>query len=201
MTKCISSNVVKVGLKTKKILYMFSLVYEYTSILMKSWSSTKALIIKKDKCDHKFREFENFFLRETCFFLRLVTSVGQRKDSESSWGIELQTFGFRALMLYHWDSTVSEFFNEVHRTRVLHTARISNVDSVMFVKKIREMVSFEFGKEIEKNVFFFVLSRVWDKEKNIFLVLGLHESNFPELSFTWSQSWVLITDKLILPRD
>ena len=47
MTKCISSNVVKVGLKTKKILYMFSLVYEYKSILMKSWSSTKALIIKK----------------------------------------------------------------------------------------------------------------------------------------------------------
>ena len=84
MTKCISSNVVKVGLKTKKILYMFSLVYEYTSILTKSWSSTKALIIKKNECDHKFREFENFFLSERCFFLRLVTSVGQRKDSESS---------------------------------------------------------------------------------------------------------------------
>ena len=46
------------------------------------------------------------------------------------------------------------------------------------------MVSFELGKEIEKDVFFSVLSRVWDKEKNIFLVLGLHESNFPELSFT-----------------
>lgn len=40
---------------------MFSLVYEYTSMLMKSWSFTKALIIKKDKYDHKFREFENFF--------------------------------------------------------------------------------------------------------------------------------------------
>ena len=46
MTKCISSNVVKVGLKTKKILYMFSLVFD-TSILTKIWSSTKALIIKK----------------------------------------------------------------------------------------------------------------------------------------------------------
>ena len=89
-----------------------------------------------------------------------------------------------ALPLSHRDSTVSEVYYEVHMTRVLHTARISNVDSVMFVKKVREMVSFEFGKEIEKNVFFFVLSRVWDKEKNIFLVLGLHESNFPELSFT-----------------
>ena len=28
---------------------------------------------------------------------------------------------------------------KVHMTRVLHTARISNVDSVMFVNRIREM--------------------------------------------------------------
>ena len=35
-------------------------------------------------------------------FFRLVTSVGQRKNSESPWGIEPQTFGFRASMLYHW---------------------------------------------------------------------------------------------------
>ena len=32
---------------------------------------------------------------------RLVTNVGQRKNSESSWGIEPQTFRFRAPMLYH----------------------------------------------------------------------------------------------------
>ena len=38
-------------------------------------------------------------------------------------------------------------------TRVLHTVRISNVDSVMFVNRLREMVSFELGKEIEKDVF------------------------------------------------
>ena len=37
---------------------------------------------------------------EWCFF-RLVTSVGQRKNSESPWGIEPQTFGFPTLMLYH----------------------------------------------------------------------------------------------------
>ena len=36
---------------------------------------------------------------------------------------------------------------------VLHTAKICNVDSVMFVDRIREMVSFELGKEIEKGVF------------------------------------------------
>ena len=38
-----------------------------------------------------------------------------------------------ALPLSHRDSTVSEVYYEVHMTRVLHTARISNVDSVMFV--------------------------------------------------------------------
>ena len=32
---------------------------------------------------------------------RLVTSVGQRKNSESPQRIEPQAFGFRALMLYH----------------------------------------------------------------------------------------------------
>ena len=38
-----------------------------------------------------------------------------------------------ALPLSHRNSTVSEVYFEVHMTRVLHTARISNVDSVMFV--------------------------------------------------------------------
>ena len=50
---------------------------------------------------------------------------------------------FDALPLSHRDSTVSEVFYEVH------TARISNVDSVMFVKEI-------------KKDFFIVLSRSWE---------------------------------------
>ena len=33
-------------------------------------------------------------------FFRLVTIVGQRKNSESPRGIEPQTFGFRSPMLY-----------------------------------------------------------------------------------------------------
>ena len=84
---------------------------------------------------------------------RLVTSVGQRKNSESLRGIEPQTF--RDPMLYHWatDSTVSEVYYKVHMTRILHTARISNVDSVIFVNIIREMLSFEPCKEIEKDFF------------------------------------------------
>ena len=42
-------------------------------------------------------------------------------------------------------------------TLVLDFARISNVDSVVFVNGITQMVSFEPVKEIEKD--FFVLSR------------------------------------------
>ena len=61
------------------------------------------------------------------------------------------------LPLSHRDSTVSEVCNEVHMTRVLHTARI--IDGVMFVDgKIREMGGFELVKEIKKDVFRLVTS-------------------------------------------
>ena len=78
---------------------------------------------------------------------RLITSVGQRKDSESPRGIEIPRSD--ALSLSLRDSSVSEVYYEFHMTRVLHSG-ISNVDSVMFINRIREMVSFELGKEIEK---------------------------------------------------
>ena len=39
-----------------------------------------------------------------------------------------------------------------------NTVRISNVDSVMFVNRIREMASFELGKETKKDVFCLVTS-------------------------------------------
>ena len=38
-----------------------------------------------------------------------------------------------ALPLSHSDSTTSKVYREVHLTCVLHTARISNVDGVVFV--------------------------------------------------------------------
>ena len=67
------------------------------------------------------------------FFFRLVTSVGQRKNSESHEESNLTPSDLRsgALALSHRDSSVSEVCNEVHMTRVLHTARISNDDSMM----------------------------------------------------------------------
>ena len=40
-----------------------------------------------------------------------------------------------ALPLSHRDSTVSEVYYEVHMTRVLHTARIRDVDSILSVDR------------------------------------------------------------------
>ena len=67
---------------------------------------------------------------------RLVTSVGKGK----TFPMRNRTLDFRiprsdALPLSHRESTVSEVYYEVHMTRVLHTARISNVDRVMFVDR------------------------------------------------------------------
>ena len=63
-----------------------------------------------------------------------------------------------ALPLSHRDFTASEVYYEVHMTRVLYTARISDVDSVMFGNRIRKTASFQLGKEIEKDVFHLVTS-------------------------------------------
>ena len=49
-------------------------------------------------------------------------------------------------------------------TRVLHTAGISNVASLMFVNRIREKVSFELSKEIEKHVFWYCRERKTKKK-------------------------------------
>ena len=54
---------------------------------------------------------------------------------------------------------MSEIYYEVLITRVLHTARISNVDSVMFLIEIVEMVSFELDEELRK-MFFRVVTSV-----------------------------------------
>ena len=51
-----------------------------------------------------------------------------------------------ALPLSHRDSTLSEVYYKAHMTGILHTVRFSYVDSVMFVNRIRDMVSFELGK-------------------------------------------------------
>ena len=68
-----------------------------------------------------------------CFCL--VTSVGQRKILSPREESNLRSSDLRsdALPLSHQDSSVNEVYYEVLMKRVLHTARISNVDSVMFL--------------------------------------------------------------------
>ena len=63
-----------------------------------------------------------------------------------------------ALPLSHRDFTANKVYYEVHMTRVLYTARISDVDSVIFGNRIRKTASFQLGKEIEKDVFHLVTS-------------------------------------------
>ena len=97
--------------------------------------------------------------RERCF--SSCHERGKKKISESS--KRKRTSDPRiprsdTLPMSQRDSTVSEVYHKVHMTRVLHTARISNVDGVMFVIGIRDMVSFELGKETEKDVFLLVTS-------------------------------------------
>ena len=108
-------------------------------------------------CDllmHRPMETQNI-IKERCFF-RLVTSVGQRKNSESPQEIKPQTFRFCALILYlsHRDSTVSKVYYEVCKTHVLHTARISNVNNIMFVDGNKRD-----GDKREKILLFYIIKK------------------------------------------
>ena len=69
------------------------------------------------------------------FFFVLSQVWDKEKNSESPWRIEPQTFGFCALPLSHTDSMVSQVYYKVRMTSVLHTAGISNVDSIVFVDR------------------------------------------------------------------
>ena len=50
-------------------------------------------------------------------------------------------------------------------TRVLHATRISNVDSSLFLNRIRKIVILSSTKEIEKDVFHLVMSVGKTKQK------------------------------------
>ena len=67
-------------------------------------------------------------------FFRLVTSVGQRKilSPHEESNLRPSDLHSNALPLSHKDSSVIRVYYKVLMTRVPHTARINNVDSVMF---------------------------------------------------------------------
>ena len=88
----------------------------------------------------------------------LIMSAGQRSPHEES--------NLRSLDFALWCSTTEQqrLYGEggplwsSYLKCILHTARISNVDSVVFVYRIIEMASFELGKETKKDVFCLVMS-------------------------------------------
>ena len=101
--------------------------------------------IKKNMCTvNTFRELLNFLFSEVYCF----SSCHERETKRKFWvpmrnrTSDLQIPRSDALPLSHRDSTMSEVYYEVHITRVLHTARISKIDPVMFVNRIRDKVRF-----------------------------------------------------------
>ena len=73
--------------------------------------------------------------------IKMIFVLSRAWDKENFWvPMTNRTSDLRiplsdALPLSHRDSMVSEVSDEVHMTRVLRTARISNVDSVIFVNR------------------------------------------------------------------
>ena len=67
---------------------------------------------------------------------RLITSVGQRKNFESSWGIVPQTFGFRALMHYHWATETLRWARSITKFVALFLYRTQNLPSLIFISHI-----------------------------------------------------------------
>ena len=77
---------------------------------------------------------------------------------------DLQILQSNAPTLSQQDSVVSKAYLE-DMTHILHTARISNVHSIMFVNRLTEIVSFELSEEIEKDVLCLVMSVGQRKKK------------------------------------
>ena len=97
---------------------------------------------------------------------RLVTSVGQRKNSESPQRIEPQTFGFRALMLYHWATETLQSVRSITKV-IWHASCILLGSAVRFLMRAQN--------------FFFVPRSLLD-EKHLSLFLYRAQS-LPSLLF------------------
>ena len=118
---------------------------------------------KRDMYSQHFWKIAVYFIERSILLtekdvFRLVTSVGQEENSESPWGIEPQTDGFHAPMLYHWATETLRWARSLRssynsRSAYCNVDGVSNVDGVMFVIRIREMVSFELCQEIKKDFF------------------------------------------------
>ena len=87
-------------------------------------------------------------------------SVGQRKNFESLWGIQLQTIGSCAAMLYHWAMPLQSLHDTHPADSTANlTAKIRDFNNVMFVNRLHYTVYLFLNNTIKwgKNT-----KKVWD---------------------------------------
>ena len=74
-------------------------------------------------------------LRKMFFILSQAWDKEKILSPHEELNLRLSDLHSNALLLSHRDSKVSEVYYEVHMAHILHTASISNVNSVMFVDR------------------------------------------------------------------
>ena len=80
-------------------------------------------------------------------------------------------------------------------TCILHTTRISNVNSIMFVNRIREMVSFKLSKEIKKDILHLVI--IVGQRTSIHLSYSIYKHNTIDITDPYSMQDVCHMNFLI----
>ena len=121
-----------------------------------SWSTTKF-----SKLTSKELEKDVFFLSCHECGTKKKFWVTMRNQTSDLWILHSN-----ALPLSHTDSMVNKVDYEVHKTRVLHTARISNVVCVMFVDRNKRDGKVWAQQRNRERCFFFILLQAWDKENH-----------------------------------
>ena len=94
-------------------------------------------------------------------FFWLVTSVKQRKNSESPWGIKPQTFGFRNLMLYYWATETLWWARPIVKFIYVH---IQHLSCILLGSAVLLILAVNAG-----HIFF--VPRLWQDEKHVSLFL------------------------------
>ena len=123
-----------------------------------------------------------------CVLRKMFFVFSQAWDKEKFWVLmRNRTSDFRiprsdALPLSHRDSTVSEVYYEVHMTRVLHTAKISDVDSVMYVNRNSRDGKFWARWRTKKDVFRLVTSWVLKPRRTSRIIFPPSENASPSSS-------------------
>ena len=120
----------------------------------------KKRFVNRIKKDGKFLSLVK---QQRRMFFSSYTSMGQRKKFWApirNWTSDHQILHSDALPLSHRDSMMSKVHDEV-QIWYMYWVLLGSAMLLMscFVNRIREMVSFELGKEIEKDVFFLLSNK------------------------------------------